>query len=101
MIRFRRFAADQWNVVDTLIVALSLAALGPINLPVNILRLLRACRVIRIARKCVRVCVCARARVCVRIARKCVCVCVRASSVAQCASALVRVLARACLRACV
>ena len=39
---------DGWNLFDSVVVALSLVALGPIDMPVNVLRSLRAFRVIRL-----------------------------------------------------
>ncbi len=38
----------RWNLLDLLVVALSLAALGPIDLPMSVLRMLRVFRVIRL-----------------------------------------------------
>ncbi len=37
----------RYNVVDTVIIALSLAALGPLNLPISVMRIIRAFRVVR------------------------------------------------------
>jgi hypothetical protein len=45
---FKRFISDRWNILDTLVVMASLIALGPFQLPVTILRLLRAGRVVRL-----------------------------------------------------
>jgi hypothetical protein len=44
----RRFAHDGWSMLDAFVVLLSLVALGPIELPVTVLRLLRAFRVVRL-----------------------------------------------------
>jgi hypothetical protein len=40
--RRRPFVRDGWNVFDVLVVSLSLAALGPVNVPVNVIRSARA-----------------------------------------------------------
>ena len=45
---FRLFFTSYYNLVDLVIISLSLAALGPINLPISVLRVIRAFRVIRI-----------------------------------------------------
>ncbi len=45
---FKPFISDGWNIFDFIVVALSLVALGPVNVPVNIVRSLRAFRVIRL-----------------------------------------------------
>jgi hypothetical protein len=45
---FKRFISDGWNILDTMVVLASLIALGPFQLPVTILRLLRAGRVVRL-----------------------------------------------------
>jgi hypothetical protein len=45
---FWSFALDGWNVFDSVVVALSLVALGPIAMPINVLRSLRAFRVVRL-----------------------------------------------------
>jgi hypothetical protein len=45
---FWSFALDGWNAFDTAVVALSLVALGPIAMPINVLRSLRAFRVVRL-----------------------------------------------------
>ena len=45
---FRRFVRDGWNIFDSLVVALSLIALGPVAMPINVLRSLRAFRVVRL-----------------------------------------------------
>ncbi len=34
----RAFFADGWNLFDVVVVTLSLVALGPVNLPINVLR---------------------------------------------------------------
>ena len=46
--RFHPFVRDGWNMFDVVVVSLSLIALGPISLPVNVLRSIRAFRVIRL-----------------------------------------------------
>jgi hypothetical protein len=45
---FRPFVSDGWNAFDVLVVSLSLVALGPISMPVNVLRSMRAFRVVRL-----------------------------------------------------
>jgi len=45
---FLPFVKNPWSMMDGIVVVLSLVALGPVNLPVSILRLLRAFRVIRL-----------------------------------------------------
>jgi hypothetical protein len=45
---FTDFIANQYNLVDTVVIALSLVSLGPLDIPVSILRVIRAFRVIRI-----------------------------------------------------
>ncbi len=45
---WRPFLASGWNLLDALVVALSLAALGPIDLPMSVLRMMRVFRVIRL-----------------------------------------------------
>ena len=45
---FWSFVTDGWNVFDTVVVTLSLVALGPIAMPINVLRSLRAFRVVRL-----------------------------------------------------
>ena len=45
---FWPFVTNGWSLVDTVVVSLSLAALGPIDLPVTALRMMRAFRVIRL-----------------------------------------------------
>jgi hypothetical protein len=42
------FVSDRWNILDTVVVFASLIALGPIQLPIAALRLLRAFRVVRL-----------------------------------------------------
>lgn len=42
------FLANRYNLVDTAVIALSLVALGPFHIPVSILRVIRAFRVVRI-----------------------------------------------------
>jgi hypothetical protein len=44
----RPFLNDGWSVFDLFVIILSLAALGPISLPANALRSLRAFRVVRL-----------------------------------------------------
>ena len=44
----RPFLADGWNLFDCVVVLLSLIALGPISVPVNVVRSLRAFRVVRL-----------------------------------------------------
>ena len=44
----RPFLTNWWNALDVVIIILSLVALGPINIPISILRLVRAFRVIRL-----------------------------------------------------
>jgi hypothetical protein len=41
----------RYNVVDTIIIALSLASLGPLNLPISVMRIIRAFRVVRCVRR--------------------------------------------------
>ena len=41
------FLRNAYNLVDTVVVLLSLLALGPINVPISILRVVRAFRVVR------------------------------------------------------
>ena len=45
---FKPFVSDGWNIFDLIVVALSLIALGPVKVPVNVIRSLRAFRVIRL-----------------------------------------------------
>ncbi len=45
---FKPFISDGWNIFDFIVVALSLVALGPVNIPLNVIRSLRAFRVIRL-----------------------------------------------------
>ena len=35
---FRPFLSDGWNLFDVLVVGLSLVALGPVAMPINVLR---------------------------------------------------------------
>ncbi len=42
------FFSSGWNLLDMVVVALSLAALGPIDLPMTVLRMMRVFRVIRL-----------------------------------------------------
>ena len=45
---FKPFISDGWNIFDFIVVAMSLVALGPVKVPVNVIRSLRAFRVIRL-----------------------------------------------------
>jgi hypothetical protein len=45
---YKAFVSDRWNILDAVVVFASLIALGPIQLPIAALRLLRAFRVIRL-----------------------------------------------------
>jgi hypothetical protein len=45
---FRAFAMDGWNLFDSVVVSLSLVALGPIDMPISVLRSVRAFRVVRL-----------------------------------------------------
>ena len=45
---FHPFITDGWNAFDCIVVTLSLVALGPLNFPMNVLRSLRAFRVVRL-----------------------------------------------------
>ncbi len=45
---FTPFVSDRWNILDALVVFFSLVALGPIQLPITALRLMRAFRVVRL-----------------------------------------------------
>jgi voltage-dependent calcium channel L type alpha-1D len=45
---FTDFIANQYNLIDTVVIGLSLVSLGPLDIPVSILRVVRAFRVIRI-----------------------------------------------------
>ncbi len=42
------FASNPYNLIDCLVISLSLVSLGPLDIPVSILRVVRAFRVIRI-----------------------------------------------------
>jgi voltage-gated sodium channel len=44
----RPFFADGWNIFDLVVVSMSLVALGPVQIPINVIRSLRAFRVIRL-----------------------------------------------------
>ena len=44
----RPFFSDGWNGFDFIVVSLSLIALGPVAMPINVLRSLRAFRVVRL-----------------------------------------------------
>jgi hypothetical protein len=45
---FKPFISDGWNIFDLIVVTMSLVALGPVKVPVNVIRSLRAFRVIRL-----------------------------------------------------
>ncbi len=45
---FWPFVSNGWSMVDLVVVTLSLVALGPIDMPVTALRMMRAFRVIRL-----------------------------------------------------
>ncbi len=45
---FRPFVTNQYNLIDCVVIGLSVVSLGPIDIPVSILRVVRAFRVIRI-----------------------------------------------------
>ena len=45
---FRPFISDGWNIFDFFVVSMSLIALGPVKMPVNVIRSLRAFRVLRL-----------------------------------------------------
>ncbi len=45
---FKRFVLDGWNQLDFIVVSLSLVALGPVSMPINVIRVMRAFRVIRL-----------------------------------------------------
>lgn len=45
---FLSFATDGWNQLDVVVVTLSLVALGPVTMPANVLRVVRALRVVRL-----------------------------------------------------
>ena len=45
---FREFFSIGWNVLDLVVVILSLVALGPIPIPISIVRMIRVFRVIRV-----------------------------------------------------
>ena len=45
---FHPFVRNGWNAFDCIVVTLSLVALGPLNFPMNVLRSLRAFRVVRL-----------------------------------------------------
>ena len=45
---FREFFSVGWNVLDLVVVILSLVALGPIPIPISIVRMIRVFRVIRV-----------------------------------------------------
>ena len=48
---FKPFIADGWNLFDVMVVSVSLFTLGPLKLPFNVVRSLRAFRVIRLFRR--------------------------------------------------
>jgi hypothetical protein len=45
---FTPFITNQYNIIDSVVIMLSLVSLGPLDIPVSILRVVRAFRVIRI-----------------------------------------------------
>ncbi len=45
---FKAFISDGWSIFDCIVVVLSLAALGPFDIPINVMRSMRAFRVIRL-----------------------------------------------------
>ncbi len=45
---FRPFWRDGWSIFDFLVIALSLVALGPVNMPISVIRLMRTFRVVRL-----------------------------------------------------
>ena len=45
---FKRFFENGYNIIDLIAISFSLAALGPLNVNFSVLRLIRACRVIRV-----------------------------------------------------
>jgi hypothetical protein len=45
---FLPFASDGWNQLDVVVVSLSLMALGPVTMPANVMRVVRALRVVRL-----------------------------------------------------
>ena len=45
---FYPFVTNRYNLIDTAIILVSLIALGPLNIPASILRVVRAFRVVRI-----------------------------------------------------
>jgi hypothetical protein len=44
----RPFVRNAWSMLDALVVLMSLVALGPVDIPITVLRLMRAFRVIRL-----------------------------------------------------
>jgi hypothetical protein len=45
---FTKFFTDGWNQLDFIVVTLSLVSLGPVSMPINVIRVMRAFRVIRL-----------------------------------------------------
>ncbi len=45
---FHDFFTSGWNVLDLVVVSLSLVALGPVPIPISIVRMIRVFRVIRV-----------------------------------------------------
>ncbi len=45
---FQRFWRDGWSVFDLLVIGISLVALGPVDMPVSVIRLMRTLRVVRL-----------------------------------------------------
>jgi hypothetical protein len=45
---FLKFFSDGWNQLDFIVVTLSLVSLGPVSMPINVIRVMRAFRVIRL-----------------------------------------------------
>jgi hypothetical protein len=46
--RFHPFWRDGWSVFDFVVIALSLVALGPVDMPISVIRLMRTFRVVRL-----------------------------------------------------
>ncbi len=46
--RSQHFLCNPWSMLDLFIVVMSLVALGPVGIPVTVLRFMRAFRVIRL-----------------------------------------------------
>ncbi len=45
---FRPFWQDGWSIFDFFVIALSLVALGPVEMPISVIRLMRTFRVVRL-----------------------------------------------------